>query len=427
MKEQPEMARVYEAMRSELDRQRPKFDRAFGLRAVLAQEPPSAPRAGRLRWAGVSAAAVALGLLLIILIVGRPTPRAVDGPRPYAAVDAPQTLVFADGTTLVLDRGSQAEVISVAPSGATLDLNRGQARFRGEHRAANAWQIRCGPYEIRILGTRFTFSWAPHESRLEVHVHEGEIEVRGPELSPPAKLGPGDRFSATSASAASAPAAAASPSEPTAAEPSPPPVGAPHRDPALSTEAVPASPSERIAPPRRPAKARSRAAGRRLRPAPTSAGPKGRGDWKSLIRRRAFSAAVEVARAYGLEALCREEPPSALLSLVDAARYSRDRAAARTVLLCVRTHHSTAPVEAPLAAYLLGRLAMEREDRREARTWFVRYFEEAPHGPLAEQALGELVALGGARAATWADLYLQRFPQGPFAQRAQRALEPASP
>ncbi|MEO1337470.1 MAG: hypothetical protein AAFV29_17630, partial [Myxococcota bacterium] len=89
---------------------------------------------------------------------------------------------------------------------------------------------------------------------------------------------------------------------------------------------------------------------------------------------------------------------------------------------CIRTYHDDAVVEAPLAAYLLGTIAVERRREARARRWFAQYLSEAPHGLLAEQAMGQLIILDGPEVRHWAQRYLRQYPNGAHADHARKYL-----
>ena len=82
-----------------------------------------------------------------------------------------------------------------------------------------------------------------------------------------------------------------------------------------------------------------------------------------------------------------------------------------------------------MAAFLLGRLAMERRQKpKEAIRWFRRYLDVDPKGFLAEEALGRwmdscLRAGMQSQARELAGRYLSSYPSGAFAQLAKSILQ----
>jgi transmembrane sensor len=116
--------------------------------------------------------------------------------------------------------------------------------------------------------------------------------------------------------------------------------------------------------------------------------------------------------------------PTALMEAADAARLSGHPEAATEYLQAVLEHHRSSPL-APLAAFTLGRLLLDRLGRpREAAESFAAARELAPQGSLAEDALAREVeawskAGEGIVARQRAQTYLRRYPQG----RRRRAVQ----
>lgn len=104
-------------------------------------------------------------------------------------------------------------------------------------------------------------------------------------------------------------------------------------------------------------------------------------------------------------------------------------AATTEALLAVRQRLPRS-AEAALAAFALGRIALEQDsDYEHAIHWFKIYLDELPNGPVAGEAVGllmeaELRQGDSAAARVEAELYLSRFPEGPFAAEARNILGP---
>jgi TolA-binding protein len=150
--------------------------------------------------------------------------------------------------------------------------------------------------------------------------------------------------------------------------------------------------------------------------------------WSDLIARGDFPAVVQDAERRGLDVALDRDSALDLITLADAARYTRKYETARRALLALRTRF-TGSDRAKDAAFFLGRLSeVEPESHAAALTWYDTYLVEAGKGPYASEALGrKLILLAGmdrelARKA--ARTYLQRFPDGNQAELARSIVEP---
>jgi hypothetical protein len=164
-------------------------------------------------------------------------------------------------------------------------------------------------------------------------------------------------------------------------------------------------------------------------PAPARAGddlPEDR--WKALCLARDYGGAVSAAEEQGIDGLVATLEREDLWRLGNAARYARRPAISEKIYLAVRSRFAGSG-RAATAAFMLGRIQLdERGDPDGARGWFERYLEEAPSGPLAEEALGRLIdacdkAGHGEEAAARAREYLSRHQDGPFAKLAESVLQ----
>jgi ferric-dicitrate binding protein FerR (iron transport regulator) len=145
------------------------------------------PRARGRRWLVASAVgALAVAVVAAIGLIERPLRFDVRGGRidPGGAIataaDASATLVFSDGTRVVLTGASSARVAARDARGAQVVVEHGHARFDVVHRARTRWRVAAGPFEIAVTGTSFDVDWpASPRHTLVVDLHAGSVIVRG--------------------------------------------------------------------------------------------------------------------------------------------------------------------------------------------------------------------------------------------------------
>jgi TolA-binding protein len=148
--------------------------------------------------------------------------------------------------------------------------------------------------------------------------------------------------------------------------------------------------------------------------------------WSELIARGDFSAIVQDAERRGLDVTLARGSALDLITLADAARYTRKYETARQALLALRARFAGSD-RARDAAFFLGRLSEAGPASSDAAlSWYDTYLAEAGRGAYASEALGREVILLArtdrelARKA--ARTYLQRFPQGNQAELAHSVL-----
>lgn len=315
---------------------------------------------------------------------------------------------FTEGTEVRVHSGGRARVVQVSRDGASVALEHGRAGFHVVHRPGAHWSVEAGPFSIAVTGTEFEVEWASGEGVLSVELVSGSVVVRGP--SAPDGIGvragqhlvarvadgvmrlePAPHASAGIARAEAAP-------EPSAAAETPGASRSPSPDPRAA------------APPREPSLANGERA-----PAPPS--------WTRRVASGDFRGVVSDARGAGLAATFSQASLEDLVALADAARYTGARDVAQGALVAQRKRFPRTP-DAKAAGFLLGRLAEDGGELREALVWYDRYLAEAPAGAFAAEALGRrLLATKKAgdlpRARSLAREYLERFPEGPHAAAAR--------
>jgi ferric-dicitrate binding protein FerR (iron transport regulator) len=393
-------------------RQQPDADRELGrlLRTVRTIGPaPSTKRFPRV-WALVAAATLTVTAAAVILVLVGVHPRApsaltftVDdlAPANGGAIatnpDHASEVLFSDGSTFDVDPGAHLRVESSSAAGAHLALLDGKVVAHVVHRATSSWGVWAGPFEVQVIGTRFSATWDRVRSRLVVELYEGGVQVVGGTLGQSVTVLAGQRFEAGTGpgdwmvTALKAPPVVA-----------PPQAGAAPPVKAEDGEGV-------IAPPPDPSAKRAAAGAPGL-------------DWPKLVQKADFETIVTQAGDMGIDRCLATCSLGDLRILADAARYSRHPDLAERCLLALRKR---APSEAATSAFLLARLDESRQRPQEALNWYVEHLREAPDGPYAAEALAgkmRLLQQLGDRpaAARTAREYLSRFPGGVDADTARK-------
>ncbi|MBI5531876.1 MAG: tetratricopeptide repeat protein [Deltaproteobacteria bacterium] len=340
-----------------------------------------------------------------------------------AQAQQPLPLKFSDGTSLVVDPGGAARVVSLRRNGADVLVDRGVVHASVVPRGDTSWVLLMGPYEVRVTGTQFDTGWDPSTQKFFLQVREGAVVVSGCSLAARA-VDAGSEVTASCPSSANAaakgPAAEASsrpaessPSSSASIEANPPaarPSGLAASGPAIPGEE--GSLSEPVAQPS----------------SPGADGGVGAGEppWVPLARERQYARAMQVVGDQ-FEAECQRVSAQDLLLLADSARFAGQGARATQALQTLRARFPSSPL-AGVAAFHLGRMAQDGGRNAEAIAWLQTALREQPAGPLAREALGRLLeayqgAGQGAQAKEAAKQYLSRYPKGPHAALAQSIVE----
>jgi len=148
--------------------------------------------------------------------------------------------------------------------------------------------------------------------------------------------------------------------------------------------------------------------------------------WPSAVALGAGAEVLSQVEAHGVDQTLAEVDVGPLSALADAARYAGRRDLATRALLAERARFPGTP-PAHVAAFLLGRLADDRDDTSVALGWYRRYLAEVPRGPYAAEALGrEMLNVerlhGRAAAQPIAAEYVRRFQNGTYLLQAHSIL-----
>lgn len=332
------------------------------------------------------------------------------------------TLSFSDGSAIHA-RGQSLLSVSVVGQRAVITrLLRGTLNVAVERDEVADWRFLAGPYEVRVVGTRFDVAWEPESSLLTVEMFEGAVRVTGPgKFDRTLRAGETLRRSGIEPelmrdSARDGPATL--PSRDLEGELSLPDLAPSRLDPPVQLNAP------------RPA----RRAG--AEEAPKAATPDPRellearvppeDDWPLLVARGKFAEVVEAAEREGEDDVLKRHEVSDLRALAQAARYTGKTLLALRAWTAVRDRFK-GNAAALQAAFFLGRIYDELDHPVPARDWLDTYLAEAPDGVYASEALGRRLSLAKrlgahADAERLARQYLERFPSGAYGRTARGLL-----
>jgi hypothetical protein len=371
---------------------------------------PPAERARR-RWLAVPAVlafAAALALAVTALRAGPSEPSFEVGDKKeigrvgtwIAAPDGAELPIrFFDGSSITVAPRTRARVTSLEATGAHVLIERGRAVVAVVHRENTRWEIAAGPFQVSVLGTRFTVSWDPEGEVLRLHLREGQVLVSGSFLQNPQRVSQGQTLRAfcregrseivelENGGGAEQPSSAASIATPsTLVQPD-----------ALKPREVE---GELRSPGSQPL----------------------RQSWLDLAAAGKFREAVASAEHGGFEAECRRASGRDLLTLGDAARLAQNPTRARQAYLAA---HDKLP-GGGRATYGLGLVAFDQQrDLAEAAKWFEIYVARNSRGGLRGEAQGRLIEayqrLGNSeKARRVAQQYLIEYPTGAHAALARQ-------
>ncbi len=406
----PEIAAVFRELAGEHARRREKLERAAVWRVIrikqLAPEDGWKQRAGTWALRALLPAAVAAGVLFALLWRSPATELAyrLEGAtlRDGLVQSEAQTAVldFTDGSRVEMAKGSAARVEIVGPHSARTRLASGVLEVSVHHEVDTDYRFLAGPYEVRVIGTKFRLAWRPQSNRFSIAMREGRVRVLGPDhfereltRGQSLELGPTPELAAAA-----------------------PPAAAPQLAP----------PSARVTPQPAPRAALERRAASADHTAPDSAARSESQSWTALIAKGRFGEVVDAAQAEGYERALRERSAAELNALAHAAHYTGRSALAVSAWTAVRERFAGQKT-ARQAAFFMGRLFEQQGRTAEAARWLNVYLSEAPTDVYAAEALGRKLTVvrkteGLVAAQQLARDYLQRYPKGAYAQTARDLL-----
>ncbi len=328
----------------------------------------------------------------------------LEGPYIRAAAGTPVVVRFSDDTSISAAAGARLRIEETTRVGARILVERGHTRVHVVHRDRTNWTFLAGPFEVRVVGTRFELDWDPTREALDLTLQEGSVEVRAPFGSGPLRVAAGQRFhgdvsrrSLTLVDGSDAP-------------------------PAPSTAAVAAAPAPSTSGLPDAAATSSSEAGA----AKASASPVARPSWAKRIVAGQFEALLTEATERGIPQCLQHCSAGELSALADAARYTGRNDLARDSLQALRSRFRSSN-EGRSALFTLGRLYERQGNLAAARGAYDAYLSENPAASLAAEALGGklrvVLATDGKRAAApLAEEYLRRYPNGVQAGVARQVL-----
>lgn len=361
----------------------PEFSRAFQLlvRRVLP---------------ALAAAFVALGVALWLM----PAPLleyAVEGARVEGGVvrtqSEPAFIRFSDKSAIEARPETTLNLDVVGERAALARLIKGDVRVAIQHDEETDWRFLAGPYEVRVVGTKFDLTWDPEQAALSVVMREGKVRIVGPnELD--RELVAGERLSLARKKPETSPSNTPAP-----------------RQTAHNVE---------LQGPKAAVPAESGAASAAVSPSSAAR------SWSALVAAGRFEDVVRDAQAEGLSRAHGERNPADLRALAQAAAYTGRTELAVKTWNVVRQRFQGRSAEQ--AAFFLGRIFDQNGRHVEALTWLRTYLREAPRGVYASEALGGVLTLvrrteGNAAAKPLARTYLERFPKGSYAAAARAVLD----
>lgn len=304
-------------------------------------------------------------------------------------LDRPASIRFSDESAILAAPSTTLQLDVVGERAALARLVKGNLDVAVHHAENTDWRFLAGPYEVRVIGTRFALAWDPEQAALSLVMKEGKVRVVGPDALD-RMLVAGQRLDLSRNPA------------PVAVATAPEPAGVPE------------------APPRRTA-----AASREDSPPPTSIAPVSR-SWSSLVAAGRFEQVVREAQTEGIARAHAERPAPELRALAQAAAYTGRTDLAIKTWTVVRARFTGRSAEQ--AAFFLGRIFDQSGRHSEALNWLRTYLREAPRGVYASEALGGVLTLvrrteGPTAAQPLARNYLERFPKGSYAAAARAVLD----
>jgi hypothetical protein len=315
------------------------------------------------------------------------------------------TVRFSEGSQIGFLTSSRGRINSTTHDGAQLTVEDGGAEVSIVHRPRARWLVDVGPFAITVIGTSFKVQWSSVDEVLDLRMHAGIVDVRGPLGTGSITVKAGQRLVVRVRSGE------------VRLDPDRGEAAFVREEPSDDLGAVPSNDDRVTANPTRP-HADRRATGSR---------PSEARNWTKLLANGEFRSILSQAEQMSIESALTATSKQDLAALADAARYLRRTDVAERALTAQRQRFKGS-VQAKEAAFLLGRLAEDASKLSEAVSWYDTYLSEAPNGSYASEGLGrKMVAIqkmGGTEMARQvARQYLDRFPRGAYAGAASQLVD----
>jgi hypothetical protein len=326
-------------------------------------------------------------------------------------VDAPAEksvpIQFEGGTRLSLASGGIARIDEASDEKVSVELRLGKIVADVAKKSGRRWTITAGPYTVVVLGTRFTVSWDPSANVFDLDVERGVVLVHGQGLNKNGvKVAKGHTLLAKAGVVSVDSSEALAEDNKIEKEVNEDGVAG-EREAAVSDCA-----SQVLSqPPKKGQKKQRRNINRAT-------------SWLQYYEQQAFERAFEAARDEGLAKLKMRLDATSLWRLMETARRVGEIDEALSMLKTHRDRFSKSE-KAQIIPFLIGKILSDKKgEPAAAARWFAVYLEEAPNGPLREDALRRLVTVNEEMerwevAKQYAREYLYLNDQGPFAAHCQ--------
>jgi ferric-dicitrate binding protein FerR (iron transport regulator) len=343
--------------------------------------------------------------------------------------ETPVLLEFSDGSELQMQADSLVSVNVTGRRSALTRLSKGDLRVEVQHADRTDWRFFAGPFEVRVVGTKFDMSW--REDRLSVGMREGTVRIIGPEREWTLRAGERLETAAPHTLTSSTPKAdvAAAP----LVEPQPllppeergQPVAADEDAPEGAGNSVVSSTTGGSESSARTFDEASGSDVRHVRNQPKAPGAAGnvKVSWNQLLAKGEFEALVSDAREVGIDTAIQTRSSDELAALAHAARYARDLNLSRKVWIGLRQRFAGAKA-ARDASFYLARIDEQAGQFSSALELYAGYLQAVGYGgAYAPEALGRRLVIlrrtNPSAAVDTARNYLVQFPSGAYAKLAR--------
>jgi hypothetical protein len=428
----PDITAAFRALADEHARKREPGQRPVAWRLIRSRltapsdEPWHASPGGWLLRVGAPVAAAATLVLGIVALRAGSELRyevrgaaLIDGAIHSEARNA--VIDFSDGSRVEMLKGSTSQIEIAGNHTARARLRAGGMEVSVHHAEDTDYRFLAGPYEVRVVGTKFHLSWQPESGLFSVAMHEGRVRVLGPGALDRA-VSAGETLSVTSSGLQLASNAVVQPAPEAAAAPAEQPA-----EPRAQPERQRSNPSPAEA--AKPSAAANTSANLTADTDARTSAALGKTDvlgWPALVAKGRFAEVVGAAEAAGTERALHERSGAELSALAHAAHYTGRTALAVSAWTTLRERFS-GQKSARQAAFFLGRVYDQQGRAADALRWLNTYLAEASGDVYTSEALGRKLAVvqklqGPSAARPIARDYLTRFPKGAYAQTARALL-----